>query len=108
MDEGAPAVSTPVAPAPTERGWGKLLIAIAVFLFLPAVPSVRAVLPIEETITLFAPAVAACALVGGWAGGRAFLAIAWVGIAVLLTAAGGSTTGGNGFGNLPPGWSPLP
>jgi hypothetical protein len=107
MDDGAPAVSTPVAPAPTERGWGKLLIAIAVFLFLPAVPSVRAVLPIEETITLFAPAVAACALVGWWAGGRAFLAIAWVGIAVLLTAAGASTTGGNGFDNLARGWSLL-
>ena len=111
MADGAPPVSTPstVAPAPTERGWGKLLIAIAVFLFLPLVPSVRAVVPIEETIVLFAPAVAACALVGWWAGGRAFLAIAWVAIAVLLTAASakGPGTHGGGFENLERGWSLL-
>lgn len=113
MDDGAPAVSTaspvtPVTPAPTERGWGKLLIAIAVFLFLPLIPSVRAVLPIDETILLLAPALAACALVGWWAGGRAFLAIAWVAIAVLLTA--GSVAGAGAakdFDNLARGWSLL-
>jgi len=100
--------SSPVAPAPTERGWGKLLIAIAVFLFLPTIPQLRAVLPVEQTIVLFAPAVAACALVGWWAGGRAFLAVAWVAIAVLLTVAG-TTTGAKsaGFDNLARGWSLL-
>ena len=36
---------------------------------------------------LFVPAIAACALVGWWAGGRAFLAIAWVAIAVVLIGA---------------------
>ena len=35
---------------------------------------------------LLVPAIAACALVGWWAGGRAFLAIAWVAIATLLMA----------------------
>jgi hypothetical protein len=109
MDDGTPPVSTPsVAPAPTERGWGKLLIAIAVFLFLPTIPQLRAVLPIEQTIVLFAPAVAACALVGWWAGGRVFLAIAWIAIAVLLTAANGApASAGNGFNNLARGWSLL-
>jgi FAD/FMN-containing dehydrogenase len=109
-DESAPRVSgpSPATPAPTERGWGKLLIAIAVFLFLPTIPQLRAVLPIEQTIVLFAPAVAACALVGWWAGGRAFLALAWVAIAVLLTVAG-TTTGAKsaGFDNLARGWSLL-
>ena len=33
------------------------------------------------------PALAACALVGWWAGGRAFLAIAWVALAVALIGA---------------------
>ncbi len=109
MDDGAPPVTTPVAPAPTERGWGKLLLAIAVFVFLPTIPTLRAVLPIEDTIVLFAPAVAACALVGWWAGGRAFLAVAWVAIAVLLTATGSGVAGGagKGFDNLARGWSLL-
>jgi FAD/FMN-containing dehydrogenase len=109
MDDGAPPVSTPsqVAPAPTERGWGKLLIAIAVFLFLPTIPQLRAVLPVEQTIVLFAPAVAACALVGWWAGGRAFLAVAWVAVAVLLTAAGATGARSGGFDNLARGWSLL-
>lgn len=108
-EESAPRVSgpSPVAPAPTERGWGKLLIAIAVFLFLPTIPQLRAVLPIEQTIVLFAPAIAACALVGWWAGGRAFLAIAWVAIAVLLTVAGATATSKSGFDNLARGWSLL-
>jgi len=107
MDDGPRQAPTPVAPAPTERGWGKLLIAIAVFLFLPTIPQLRAVLPIEETIVLFAPAVAACALVGWWAGGRAFLAIAWVAIAVLLVATTGTEPSARGFENLSRGWSLL-
>jgi len=103
--DSAPPDATPLAPAPTERGWGKLLIAIAAFLFLPNFPQVRAVLPIEQTIVLFAPAVAACALVGWWAGGRAFLAVAWVAIAIALTVERGSAAGG--FDHLARGWSLL-
>jgi len=68
----------------------------------------RAFLPLEQTMTLFVPAVAACALVGWWAGGRAFLAIAWGAIAVLVAAPSG-TGGGNPdpFYNLVRGWSLL-
>src|SRR5438309_574185 len=98
--------------APTERGWVKLLIALAAFLLIPGTPPMqalfpylRALLPIEQTMLLFVPAVAACALVGWWAGGRAFLAVAWVAIAVLLTARGPSTV--EPFYNLARGWSLL-
>ena len=93
-----------IAPAPTERGWGKLLLALAAFLILPAYPPFNAILPIDQTMLLFVPAVAACALVGWWAGGRVYLALAWVAIAVLI-AARPSTV--DPFHNLARGWSLL-
>jgi hypothetical protein len=105
---GAPVPPAPGAPllsAPTERGWGRLLLAVAAFLFIPTIPQLRAFLPLEQTMTLFVPAVAACALVGWWAGGRAFLAIAWAAIAVLVTAP--SSTTPDPFYNLVRGWSLL-
>jgi Predicted membrane protein (DUF2232). len=105
MSERATPVSTPVTPAPSERGWGKLLIALAAFFFLPALPQVRVLLPIEQTAALLVPAIAACALVGWWAGGRPFLAIAWVAIATLLIWK--TDVPGAGFDNLARGWSLL-
>ena len=65
----------------------------------------RAMLPIEQTMLLFVPAVAACALIGWWAGGRAFTAVAWVAIAVLLTIQSGDAP--SSFYNLARGWSLL-
>jgi hypothetical protein len=100
-----PAASSPPAPAQTERGWTKFLLAFAALVFLPMIPQVRAMLPIEQTMLLFVPAVAACALVGWWAGGRAFLAIAWVAIAVLIVATPAAQT--DAFYNLARGWGLL-
>ncbi len=91
-------------PAPAERGWGSLLLALAVFLFLPHVPPINALLPVEDTLLLLLPAIAACCLVGWWAGGRFVLAVVWVGLAlyvVRLPSAPGS------FYNLVRGWSLL-
>src|SRR5262245_36933602 len=106
MTEGAtPGTSTvSVTTAPSERGWGKLLLAIAAFLFVPSIPQMAALLPIEQTTLLFVPAMAACALVGWWAGGRAYLAVAWVAIAALLAMRSGN---GTAFDNLARGWSLL-
>jgi hypothetical protein len=97
-------MSDAVAPAPSERGWGKLLLALAAFLFLPHVPPFTALLPVEETLLLLLPALAACCLVGWWAGGRLLLAVVCVALAVrvlALDAAPGS------FYNLVRGWSLL-
>ncbi|HVX40584.1 MAG TPA: DUF2232 domain-containing protein [Gemmatimonadaceae bacterium] len=107
MTEPTANAAPPAAPpaARTERGWAKLLIALAAFLFLPTLPQMRALLPIDQTMLLFVPAVAACALVGWWAGGRVFLAVAWVAIAVLLALQPGDAA--NGFDNLVRGWSLL-
>lgn len=96
---------TAPAAAPTERGWGKLLLAIAAFLFIPTIPQMRAFLPVEQTMLLFVPAVAACALVGWWAGGRVFLAVAWVAIATIVVAQPPET--GTSFHNLVRGWTLL-
>lgn len=93
-----------VLPAPSERGWGKLLLALAAFLFLPLLPPLRALLPVEETLLLLLPAIAACCLVGWWAGGRFVLAVVWVGLAawvLVQPAVPGS------FYNLVRGWSLL-
>ncbi len=93
-----------VPPAPTERGWGKLLLALAAFLFVPVIPGMRTLLPVEETLVLLLPALAACCLVGWWAGGRLSLALVWLALAAWVLsqpAVPGS------FYNLVRGWSLL-
>src|SRR3954454_4480579 len=101
----APVQPTPVpAPAPTERGWAKLVLALLAFVLVPRLPQFAALLPVDQAMTLFVPALAACALVGWWAGGRAFMAIAWVALAVAMTA---QPAAGNAFSNLVRGWSLL-
>ena len=92
----------PVTP-PGERGWGKLILALLAFLILPTVPQFGALLPISEPMVLFVPALAACTLVGWWAGGRVILAVAWVGLAVYVATR--SPDANDAFHNLVRGWS---
>jgi hypothetical protein len=102
----APATATPTAipAAPAgERGWGKLILALVAFLLLPSVPQFRALVPVDQTMLLFVPALAACTLVGWWAGGRTLLAIAWVGLATLVALQ--TPKGSEAFYNLARGWS---
>jgi hypothetical protein len=73
-----------VSPAPSERGWGKLLLALAAFLFLPHIPPLNVMLPVEDTLLLLVPVIAACCLVGWWAGGRLVLALVWVALALRI------------------------
>src|SRR4051812_17896522 len=91
-------------PAPAERGWGKLLLALAAFLFIPWMPPLRALLPVDETLLLLLPALAACCLVGWWAGGRFLLAAIWVGLAAWALA---QPAVPGSFYNLVRGWSLL-
>jgi hypothetical protein len=88
-----------------KRGWKKLFFALFVFVFAPAIPQLRALLPVDETMLLFVPAMAACALVGWWAGGRVLSALLWVGIAFLVTQQGVASTGV--YANLLRGWTLL-
>jgi hypothetical protein len=91
------------APGPGERGWGKLILAVLAFLLVPAIPQFRAFIPIDETMLLFVPALAACTLVGWWAGGRFLLAFAWVGLAALVALQ--TPRAQDVFSNLARGWS---
>jgi hypothetical protein len=90
-------------PAPGERGWGKLLLGVLAFVLIPSIPQFKALIPIEHTMLLFVPALAACTLVGWWAGGRVILAILWVGLAIFVAVS--SPLGNSTFYNLSRGWS---
>ena len=72
------------APAPREQGWKRIILALLAFVLLPFVPLLRVAIPIEQSLILIVPALAACALVGWWAGGRFFLALTWTALAVWL------------------------
>ena len=80
-----------------------MLLAILLFLVLPAVPQFRVLLPVEQPMLLFVPALAACTLVGWWAGGRILMALAWVALATWLAVQGPKA--GDSFYNLARGWS---
>ena len=49
-----------------RRGWKKLILTLVVFVLAPSIPQLRALLPVDETMMLFVPAMAACSLVGWW------------------------------------------
>ncbi|HEX7939050.1 MAG TPA: DUF2232 domain-containing protein, partial [Gemmatimonadaceae bacterium] len=91
------------APPAGERGWGKLLLGLAAFLLLPNVPQFRALLPVDETMLLFIPALAACAVVGWWAGGRVLLALVGIGLSVWLALQ--APKADDSFHNLARGWT---
>lgn len=69
---------------PRERGWRRLIIALVAFLLLPVVPPLRLMLPVTATMLLLVPALAACTLVGWWAGGRLVLAVVWTALAAWM------------------------
>ena len=97
-----PPAVLPAAPA-GERGWGKLILGLAAFLLLPALPQFKALIPIDQTMLLVVPALAACTVVGWWAGGRTLLAVMWVGLATLVAVQQPRAT--DSFFNLARGWS---
>ena len=83
-----------VVPAPHERGWARITFATMAFLVIPMTPLLRVLLPTEQTALLVAPALAACAIIGWLAGGRAALAGVWTLVAawsVYKVAQGGDS-----------------
>lgn len=68
-------------------------------------PLLRVVVPLEHALILIAPALAVCALVGWWAGGRLALAILWTVLSVwMMTSA---LPGSAEYGELARGWGVL-
>ncbi len=85
-DDAVAPGSTPAPAVERERGWWRLTAALALLLFVPVFPGLRLLLPVEHSLALIAPALAACALAGWWAGGRAGLAVMWTAIAAWVVS----------------------
>jgi hypothetical protein len=100
----APSPAVTVAPpTPKERGWRRLLPALALFLFVPAIPPLRALVPIEQTLLLLVPALAACAWLGWRHGGRVWMALAWTAVAIWVLMQ--PMAGGGEYAAFARGWS---
>ncbi|MGQ0765697.1 MAG: DUF2232 domain-containing protein [Gemmatimonadota bacterium] len=92
-----------MAVAPREQGWWRLLLAVAIALSVPWVAQLRVMIPVEQTILLIAPAMAACALASWGSGGRVMTFIAWGLLAGwMLTLA---VPGAGRFDPLTRGWA---
>lgn len=90
------------AAAPRERGWRRVIVALLLALSVPLVAFLRLIVPIELTMVLIAPAMAACALLGWMKGGRPWLAALWIGLAMWILS--GRIPGGGTFDLLGRGW----
>ena len=71
-------------PAPRERGWIRVILALAAFLVIPHIPGGPSTLPVIDTLVLLVPALAACCIVGWWAGGSLWLALIWSALAAAI------------------------
>jgi len=82
-----------------------VLLGLAAAVLVPALPVLPVLVPIEQTLVLLAPALAALALVGWWQGGRLLPAVVWVAAAAWVLAQ--RVPGSDGFGWLVRGWAVL-
>jgi hypothetical protein len=89
-----------------ERRWRFVLLALAAFVLVPVLPLLPVVLPVEQTIWLLVPALAVCALIGWWAGGRLWVALAWGAFAALVVWRA-LPLGLGAYASLANGWSLL-
>lgn len=103
MTQAAAATGSPSAKG--ERGWRFVLPALVFFLLVPAVPQLRVLLPVEQTVLLVAPGIAALAVVAWLRGGRTWLALTWLGVSAWLLARPLEGTGSYDY--LARGWALL-
>ena len=92
--------------APRERGWRGILLALAAFLLVPALPLLPTLMPVERTLVLLVPAVAACALAAWLGGGRLSVALVWTALAAVVLATRQAPSS-PGFDALARGWALL-
>jgi len=81
------AAATPLA---RTQSWRPLLWGLAAFLVCPFLPFAELLIPIQQTLLLLVPVIAACSIVGWKLGGRPALAVVWITLSVwmLLQPAG--------------------
>lgn len=94
--------ATPVA----KQSWRPLLWGLAAFLVCPFLPIAELLIPIQQTLLLLVPVIAACSMVGWKLGGRAALALIWIALSVwmLLQPAGPP---GTQYDQMARGWAVL-
>jgi hypothetical protein len=85
------AAATPVV---RTQSWRPLLWGLAAFLICPFLPFVEVLVPIQQTLLLLVPIIAACSIVGWKLGGRPALAVVWITLSfwMLLQPAGPAGT----------------
>ncbi len=77
------------ATAPQERGWRWFVLGLVLMVLITAAPvwpaslalvagAIRLLLPVEQFALLVLVAIASCAVVGWWTGGRLLMALTWV------------------------------
>jgi hypothetical protein len=84
-----------------------VLLGLAALLLLPAapLPLLPVFVPVAQPMVLLVPALAACALVAWWQGGRLVPALAWLVLAAWVSTL--PIPGAAGYGPLVRGWSLL-
>ena len=80
--------------AEKKRSWWPLLWGLAALLICPYLPLFEALIPIQQTLLLLVPVIAACSIIGWMMGGRLALALIWIAFSIwmLLQPAGPSGT----------------
>jgi hypothetical protein len=88
------------------QSWRPLFWGLASYLVLPFVPFFEVIIPIQQTLLLLIPIIAVCSIVGWKLGGRAALAIIWIGLSIwmLLQPAGPP---GTQYDQMARGWAIL-
>ena len=94
------------ATAGTKRSWRPLLWGLAAVLICPLLPFLEALIPVQQTLLLLIPTVAACSVVAWKLGGKLPLVIIWIALAVwiLLQPAGPP---GTQYDQMARGWAVL-
>lgn len=80
--------SGPAATAPRERGWRWFVLGLVLMVLVTSAPAwpptlallggaVRLLLPVEQFALLVLVAIASCAVVGWWSGGRLLMGVVW-------------------------------
>lgn len=95
----------PAAGPAREKGWRLILLALALFLLVPAIPPLRVLLPVEQTILLVAPAMTALSILAWRNGGPAWLALTWLALSAWMLS--GSAFGEGAYPLMAQGWAVL-
>ena len=74
-------------------------------MLVPSLPALPALVPVEQAVVLLAPALAVCALMSWWHGGRLLLAVVWCAVAVWMLTR--PLPGAAEYGLLAHGWGIL-